>query len=121
MVAVNACLHHLIEAIKLASADRLAYAYLADVPFAAPSYPVVANVDARMVRDAATARDTLVRQLTAPVRWTACVRAMREAGVNRFLELGPGKVLTGLLRRIDRDAEGTPLGTADDLERFLAA
>lgn len=84
-------------------------------------FPVVSNVTAEPVTDAATARELLVRQLTSPVRWTECVRTMREGGVQRFLELGPGTVLSGLLRRIDRGAEAVPLGTSDEVASFLGA
>jgi [acyl-carrier-protein] S-malonyltransferase len=62
-----------------------------------------------------------VDQLTSPVRWTESVRTMLQLGATRFLEVGPGNVLTGMLKRIDRAAEGrgTALGTADAVERFL--
>ncbi len=82
-------------------------------------FPVVSNVTAQPVLNAATAQDLLVRQLTAPVRWAQSVRTMREAGVDRFIELGPGSVLTGLLRRIDSDAAGTALGGPAEIENFL--
>lgn len=89
------------------------------IPFESPAFPVVSNVTAEPVREADEARRLLVRQLTAPVRWTAGIRTMRAAGVERFFELGPGAVLTGLLRRIDRGAEGVALGTADEVESYL--
>lgn len=82
------------------------------VAFTAPSFPVVANVTAQPVADVAIARELLVRQLTSPVRWTACMGAMLAAGVDRFIELGPGNVLSGLLRRIDREAASLAVGTA---------
>lgn len=94
---------------------------LESTDLAAPIYPVVSNVDASPVADAATARRLLVSQLTSPVRWTGCIRTMREAGVNRFLEIGPGSVLSGLLKRIDRQAESLTLGTADEVASFLGA
>ena len=93
--------------------------HLESVPFSTPRYPVVSNVTAEPVSDADEAERLLVEQLTSPVRWTASMRTMREHGVSRFLELGPGRVLTGLLRRIDRAAESESLGTADQVERFL--
>lgn len=89
------------------------------VDIAAPAFPIVSNVDAAPVTDADTARDRLVRQLTSAVRWTGCVRTMREAGVDRFLEIGPGSVLSGLLKRIDRGAEAVTLGTAEEIDSFL--
>jgi [acyl-carrier-protein] S-malonyltransferase len=65
---------------------------------------VVANVTAEPYADAAPAAELLIRQIVAPVRWEECVRKMRAMGADTFLEVGPGKVLSGLLRRIDRDA-----------------
>jgi [acyl-carrier-protein] S-malonyltransferase len=67
-------------------------------------FPVVANVTAEPYPDAAPAAELLIRQITAPVRWEECVRRMLALGAASFLEVGPGKVLSGLLRRIDRDA-----------------
>jgi [acyl-carrier-protein] S-malonyltransferase len=86
-----------------------------------PAFPVVSNVTATPVSDAAEGRVLLVQQLTSPVRWTQSVRTMLGLGVERFLEIGPGKVLTGMLKRIDRAAEGrgTALGTAEAIEAFL--
>jgi [acyl-carrier-protein] S-malonyltransferase len=66
--------------------------------------PLVNNVGAQLVRDAAAIRDGLRRQVTAPVRWEQCVRLLRAEGVQVFVEVGPGKVLSGLLRQIDREA-----------------
>ncbi len=86
-----------------------------------PAFPVVSNVTAEPVSDPDAARDLLVRQLTSPVRWTACVRTMVDAGVRRFFELGPGSVLSGLLKRIERGADAATLGTADEVEAFLIA
>ena len=91
-------------------------AKLAVVTFADPAFPVVSNVTGRPVRTGAEARDLLVRQLTAPVRWAASVAAMVELGASRFLELGPGTVLCGLNKR---NAKGVPcasVGLPKDLE-----
>lgn len=84
-----------------------------------PRFPIVSNVTAEPVSDAASARDLLLRQLTSPVRWTALTRAMLDTGVESFVEIGPGSVLTGLLRRIERAAVGQALGTSEELSRFL--
>jgi [acyl-carrier-protein] S-malonyltransferase len=91
--------------------------------FDAPAFPVVSNVTATPVSEANEARRLLVEQLTSPVRWTESVRTMLQMGAERFLEIGPGKVLTGMLKRIDRAAEGrgTPLGTADAVQSLLDA
>ena len=80
----------------------------------------LSNVTGSVERDPERVRDLLVQQLTAPVRWTDCMRTMLDEGVRTFLELGPGKVLTGLLRRIDRDVSCTHLGTVADMETFMA-
>jgi len=92
---------------------------LGEVALERPAFPVVSNVTAEPVDDAATARRLLIQQLTSPVRWTSCMRTILDAGVNRFFELGPGSVLSGLLKRIDRGAEAVTLGTADEIEAFL--
>ena len=76
---------------------------LAETEFADPQLPVYVNVDASPVRDAATARDALVAQVSRPVRWEQSVRAMMADGVTLFIEVGPGKTLTGMIRRIDPD------------------
>jgi [acyl-carrier-protein] S-malonyltransferase len=67
-----------------------------------PLYPVACNVDAELVTDDLRARDTLLRQVTGSVKWDACVRLLIAQGVQTFIEAGPGKVLCGLLRQIDR-------------------
>jgi len=70
--------------------------------FSALKIPLITNVDAQAITAGEEARDALIRQVTAPVRWLDSVREMIESGVTVFLEVGPGKVLTGLLRQIDR-------------------
>ncbi|MGH9737738.1 MAG: ACP S-malonyltransferase [Candidatus Acidiferrales bacterium] len=70
--------------------------------FSALRFPVVTNVDAEAITTGEEARDALIRQVTSPVRWVESVREMIDAGVNIFVEVGPGRVLTGLLRQIDR-------------------
>lgn len=91
------------------------------VRFSDPAFAVVSNVSAQPVTDGAEARRLLVDQLTSTVRWTHSVRTMMQMGAERFLEVGPGKVLTGMLKRIDRAAEGrgVALGTAEQVEAFL--
>jgi [acyl-carrier-protein] S-malonyltransferase len=86
-----------------------------------PRMPVVANASAEPVESAADAARLLVAQLTAPVRWVECVlTASRLAPGATFVEVGPGAVLSGLVKRIVPDAATLALGTADDVERFLA-
>ena len=82
---------------------------IADVPFNDPSVPLLANADARPITTAAAARDELVEHLTAGVDWVAAVERMAAAGVTTFIEVGPGRVLTGLIKRIAPDAEALAL------------
>jgi [acyl-carrier-protein] S-malonyltransferase len=84
-----------------------------------PAFPVVSNVTAEGVTSAAAARDLLVRQLTSPVRWVASEQAMLGTGVEAFWELGSGSVLTGLMKRVDRDVPSRPLGTVGEIDDFL--
>ena len=70
--------------------------------FSAPKFPVITNVDAEAVETGEEARESLIRQVTMPVRWLESVREMIDFGVNIFVEVGPGKVLAGLMRQIDR-------------------
>jgi [acyl-carrier-protein] S-malonyltransferase len=93
-------------------------AELERVSFRDPEFPVVSNVTAQPVTDAATARRNLVVQLTAPVRWSESVQRIAEAGVRDFVELGPGKVLTGMLRRIDPELRGVEVGAPGDVHRL---
>jgi [acyl-carrier-protein] S-malonyltransferase len=77
-----------------------------------PVYPVVCNVEAQLVTDDLRARDTLVRQVTGSVKWDPCMRLLIAQGVQTFVEVGPGKVLCGLMRQIDRSK--TCLNVSDD-------
>ena len=84
---------------------------LADIPVSEMKIPVVSNVEASPNADCAHIRDLLVRQVSAPVRWEESVLKMVDLGVDRFVEVGPGKVLSGLLRRI---AKGVSVGNLED-------
>lgn len=95
-LAVSAPFHC---ALMAPAAERLAEA-LAGVEVASPSVPVVHNVDAAANRDGARIKDLLVRQVTSPVRWEACVHTLAALGVTEALELGAGNVLAGLVKRI---------------------
>ena len=79
-------------------------------------FPVVANVTAAAYPGDAPVADLLIRQVVSPVRWEECVKAMIAMGASAFLEVGPGKVLSGLVRRIDRDAVTAPFGAPGDLQ-----
>ncbi|HXE57422.1 MAG TPA: ACP S-malonyltransferase, partial [Gemmatimonadales bacterium] len=95
---------------------------LAGAAFADPRFPVVANASGEAVTTAADARRLLADQLTAPVRWVACVRALAVLAPGApFVEIGPGNVLSGLVKRIVPGAQTVTLGTADEVERFLNA
>lgn len=96
-------------------------AVLAKVPFKAPSVPVIANVDAAANSDVARLVPLLLEQVSAPVRWVECVQALQQSGVTRVIELGPGKVLCGLVKRISKDIECFNVEDAASLEKTLAA
>jgi [acyl-carrier-protein] S-malonyltransferase len=85
-----------------------------------PAIPVVQNVDGEVHAGVQAVRDALVRQLYLPVRWTDCVQALAARGATRIAECGPGKVLSGLAKRIDKSLEARALGTAADFEAALA-
>jgi [acyl-carrier-protein] S-malonyltransferase len=99
------------------AADAMAEA-LAQTRILSPSVPVVANVTAATVVDPDEIRRLLVEQVTALVRWRESVRFMKEAGVDTLVELGAGKVLSGLAKRIDPDLAGVSLQTPKDIEDF---
>ena len=107
-------------ALMAPAAEAMAEA-LERTPPAAPRLPLVANVSARRETDPARIRDLLVQQVTATVRWRECAAAMTEMGVDRFVELGAGKVLTGLVKRIAPDATGVSAGTPAEIEALLKA
>ncbi|MFN3702530.1 ACP S-malonyltransferase [Thermomonas sp.] len=96
------------------AANRLAET-MAGLQWALPALPVVQNVDARVHDDLDGIRSALVRQLYLPVQWTGCVQALAARGVTRIAECGPGKVLTGLVKRIDKSLDARALGTPADL------
>lgn len=84
-------------------------AKLADTPLAAPRIPVVNNIDVAVQSDAAAIRDALVRQAFGPVRWVECVAAIKARGLSTVVECGPGKVLSGMIKRIDPELNGAAL------------
>ncbi|QQP99725.1 ACP S-malonyltransferase [Lysobacter enzymogenes] len=101
------------------AANRLAEA-MAGLEWRLPGLPVVQNVDAQVHASVEAIRDALVRQLYLPVQWTGCVQALAAAGVQRTAECGPGKVLTGLVKRIDKSIDGRAIGTPAEFETALA-
>jgi [acyl-carrier-protein] S-malonyltransferase len=93
---------------------------LAEAEFSNPAFPVIANASGEPVRTGNDAKRLLADQLTAPVRWVACMRsAAALAPEATYVEAGPGTVLSGLLKRIVPGAASVALGTADEMERFL--
>jgi [acyl-carrier-protein] S-malonyltransferase len=98
--------------------DRLA-ADLAGLTFQNPSIPVVCNVDAAAVTDAVASRDALVRQVTGSVKWQQSIQLLIARKVERFVEVGPGKVLCGLMRQIDRSKPCSNVGDEASLQKTL--
>ncbi|RJS95089.1 ACP S-malonyltransferase [Salinisphaera sp. Q1T1-3] len=107
-------------ALMSPAADRLA-SHLSDIPLREPTLPVYHNVDARPREDVAGIRRALVAQLAESVQWTDTIRRIRETHCDLFLECGPGKVLSGLNKRIDKSIRSMALSEPDDFEAAIAA
>lgn len=105
-------------ALMAPAADAMAEA-LAKADLRAPVVPVVANVSAAKATDPVEIRDLLVKQVTGTVRWRECVAAMTAMGCDHFVEVGAGRVLTGLMKRNAPDASALAIGTPADVEAFL--
>ncbi|MDN4628596.1 ACP S-malonyltransferase [Erwinia sp. DT-104] len=105
-------------ALMKPAADKLAVA-LEAIVFSAPTVPVVNNVDVKCETSPEAIRSALVRQLYSPVRWTECVEFMAQQGVTSLLEAGPGKVLTGLTKRIVDTLTATAIGDAASLSAAI--
>ena len=116
MLPVSAPFHcALMQPAREAVARELSAIALSD-----PKIPVAANVSGTLVTDAETARQALIDQVTGTVRWVGCVEALKAAGAEVFVEVGPGKVLTGLLRQIDRSQVCLNVEDPASLEKTLA-
>lgn len=100
------------------AADAMAEA-LGKTNIQMPVVPVIANVTAQPVSDPATIRDLLVQQVTGTVRWRECVMTLKTLNVDRMFELGAGKVLSGLVKRIDKEIEAQAVGQPADIESAL--
>jgi [acyl-carrier-protein] S-malonyltransferase len=98
--------------------DRLA-ADLSAIACQKPSVPVACNVDAALVTDAEASRDALLRQVTASVKWNQSIHLLIAKGVEGFVEVGPGKVLCGLMRQIDRSKACSVAGDETSLQKAL--
>ena len=107
-------------ALMKPAADRLA-PELRALKTAAPTIPIVANVDAMPKRDARSAIEALIAQVASPVRWEDIVRRLASEGVTTYVEVGPGAVLSGLVRKIHRQATVMNFGTPEDLAALEAA
>ncbi len=117
MLAVSAPFHCAL----MQPAQRALMVDLEAVSFKDPAIPVVSNVDARFVARDTYARDCLVRQVTAPVRWVECVQFLIAQGATHFVEVGPGRVLSGLMRQIDRSQTIWNVEDSASLEKTLAS
>jgi [acyl-carrier-protein] S-malonyltransferase len=114
MLAVSAPFHC---ALMQPAAEAMRAA-LAGVAIKAPAVPLVANVHASALTEPGAIRDSLVRQVTATVRWRECVAYMAANGVDSFYEIGTGKILTGLAKRIAAGAMAAAVNTPDDIAAF---
>ena len=117
MLQVSAPFHC---ALMQPAQDALA-ADLATLTFNDPHFPVAANVDARLLTRSTEVADCLIRQVTGPVRWVECIQLLIAEGATHFIEVGPGKVLSGLMRQIDRNQKALNVEDSASLEKTLAA
>jgi [acyl-carrier-protein] S-malonyltransferase len=117
MLQVSAPFHC---ALMQPAQDALA-ADLKILTFSDPTVPVAANVSASLITTGAAAREALVQQVTGAVRWVECIQLLIAQGATHFIEVGPGKVLTGLMRQIDRAQTTANVEDTASLEKTLAA
>jgi len=97
------------------AADKLGER-MASIAWQLPGIPVVQNAEARAYATVEDIRGALQRQLYLPVRWTGCVQTLVAGGATRLAECGPGKVLAGLIKRIDKNVEARAIGTPAELD-----
>ena len=105
----------------VASVKEVGRIELAKIEWAMLSVPVVSNVEAEPMKGASSISGLLVRQLTSPVRWVDIIKRMKADGVTRIMETGPGKALTGLIKRIEPDILTVNLGEAADVDKAVEA
>ena len=117
MLSVSAPFHC---ALMQPAQDNLA-ADLVALKFADPAIPVAANVDAVLLTSGELAKQALIRQVTGPVRWVECIQLLIAEGATHFIEVGPGKVLTGLMRQINRGQTTLNVEDSASLEKTLTA
>lgn len=104
--------------LMMPAEERLAVD-LGELNYGAFTFPIVHNVDAEADEDSGKVADALKRQVSSPVRWLESVQKLRSLGVEKFIEVGPGKVLSGLVRQIDRDAQVANVENAESLRTTL--
>ncbi len=117
MLQVSAPFHC---ALMQPAQDALA-ADLKAITFNDPVFPVAANVDARLLTNRTEVPDCLIRQVTGSVRWVECIHLLIAQGATHFIEVGPGKVLSGLMRQIDRNQKTSHVEDSASLEKTLAS
>jgi [acyl-carrier-protein] S-malonyltransferase len=117
MLQVSAPFHC---ALMQPAQDALA-ADLEAITFNDPAFPVACNVDARLLPRRAEIPDCLIRQVTGAVRWVECIQLLIAQGATHFIEVGPGKVLSGLMRQIDRNQKALNVEDSASLEKTIAA
>jgi [acyl-carrier-protein] S-malonyltransferase len=115
MLPVSAPFH---SSLMKPAQDRLAED-LKDLPFSDPKIPVVCNVDAQVVNSGDLSRDALIRQVSGSVKWDQSVRLLIASGVKTLIEVGPGKVLWGLMRQIDRTPTSLYVSDESSLQKTL--
>src|SRR5262249_43053145 len=93
---------------------------LTEQQFQAPRHPVVSNVDAAVIETKEQARDALIRQIPNPVRWWQTIELLIQKGVDTFVEVGPGKVLTGLVKKVSREVQTFNVESVEDYEQLRA-
>jgi [acyl-carrier-protein] S-malonyltransferase len=115
LLRAGAAFHsELMEPVQSALAEKMQGLQWQD-----PDPPLVCNASAEVVDSATGVREALVAQITSPVRWADCVRTLLDAGVTSFLELGAGRVLGGLVRQIEPEAEVLSADSPKKLAKFL--
>ena len=117
MLPVSAPFH----CAMMAPAQHQLASYLEQVNFHDPHIPIVCNADARVEHRRAESRDALIRQVTGAVRWVECVQTLVTQGATHFIEVGPGRVLSGLMRQIDRNQKALNVEDIASLEKTLTA
>jgi [acyl-carrier-protein] S-malonyltransferase len=117
MLPVSAPFHC---ALMMPAQAQLA-SHLESISFCDSNFPVAANIDARLLTRGPDIRDALIRQVTGAVRWVECIQLLQQSGATHYIEVGPGKVLTGLNRQIDRALSTTNVDDPASLDKTLAA